>query len=57
MLTEYNSHLFGMNKEVRLKKDNIIFETVITGVSQEGRLLSKDVMERSFDFDEVEWVL
>ena len=57
MIIEYNRNLFKLNEKVKLKKDNIVFETTIKGVSQEGQLLSKDVMERSFDFDEVEWVL
>ena len=31
--------------------------TVITGVSADGRLLTKDVLEREFSFGEIEWVI
>jgi BirA family biotin operon repressor/biotin-[acetyl-CoA-carboxylase] ligase len=57
ILNQYNASLYQLNKKVKLKKKNIVFETMITGVSPQGQLLTKDFMERSFDFDEVEWVL
>jgi biotin-(acetyl-CoA carboxylase) ligase len=57
MLVEYNSILYGIDKKVKLKKDNIIFETIIKGVSVEGQLITADAMERRFNFDEVQWVL
>jgi BirA family biotin operon repressor/biotin-[acetyl-CoA-carboxylase] ligase len=53
MLDEYNDHLFAKNRSVKLQKQNIIFETKITGVSSSGQLLTKDAIERRFDFDEV----
>ena len=56
LLAEYNQHLFEKNKEVKLKKDNAVFETRIKGVSAQGKLITSDTMEREFDFDEVEWV-
>jgi BirA family transcriptional regulator, biotin operon repressor / biotin---[acetyl-CoA-carboxylase] ligase len=46
-----------MNQPVTLKKGTITFETTITGVSDAGRLLTKDVLDREFDFGEVELVL
>ncbi len=55
MLIEYNQILFGLDKKVKLKKDNIIFETTVKGVSPHGKLITADVLERTFDFDEVEW--
>jgi BirA family biotin operon repressor/biotin-[acetyl-CoA-carboxylase] ligase len=55
MLAEYNGHLFGRGKVVRLKKENIVFETNIIGVSSSGKLITKDALERKFDFDEVEF--
>ncbi|HSV09306.1 MAG TPA: biotin--[acetyl-CoA-carboxylase] ligase [Hanamia sp.] len=55
MLEEYNRHLFAKNKTVKLKKENIVFETTITGVSSSGQLITKDAFERRFDFDEVEF--
>ena len=56
MLDEYNKNLFGRNKKVRLKKENIVFETVIKKVSDTGELITKDAIERNFSFDEVKWV-
>lgn len=55
MLEEYNDHLFARNKLVKLKKDNIVFETKIIGVSSSGQLITKDAFERRFNFDEVEF--
>jgi BirA family biotin operon repressor/biotin-[acetyl-CoA-carboxylase] ligase len=56
MLAKYNEHLFGLNKKVKLKKDNAVFETIIKGVSPQGKLITADSMEREFDFDEVIWL-
>lgn len=57
LIAEYNSRLYRLGEEVRLKKDNAVFETIITGVSAQGLLLTKDVFEREFTFGEVEWVI
>ncbi len=40
---------------VKLKKQNIVFETKIVAVSASGELLTTDVIERKFIFDEVEF--
>ncbi len=56
-LKTYNQHLFGLNKSVRLKKDNAVFETVIKEVNDRGQLVTVDAMERVFDFGQVEWSL
>lgn len=53
----YNQSLYKLNQEVRLKKENIVFETTVTGVDRRGQLITKDAMERNFVFDEVEWLL
>ncbi len=53
MLAEYNEFLFSRNKTVKLKKGNMVFETVIKKVLATGELITKDVIERSFRFDEV----
>jgi BirA family biotin operon repressor/biotin-[acetyl-CoA-carboxylase] ligase len=55
LLEEYNEHLFAKNRLVKLKKGNIVFETTITGVSSSGQLITKDALERQFDFDEIEF--
>ena len=53
----YNKNLYKRDQQVRLKKDNMVFDTKILGVDKLGSLLTKDVMEQSFDFNEVEWLL
>jgi BirA family biotin operon repressor/biotin-[acetyl-CoA-carboxylase] ligase len=56
LFDQYNENLFCRNQMVRLKKGNIAFETKIEGISEAGELITKDVMERRFGFDEVEWL-
>jgi BirA family biotin operon repressor/biotin-[acetyl-CoA-carboxylase] ligase len=56
-IAQYNEHLYRRGQEVRLRKDNAVFETVVTGVSPQGQLLTKDVLERTFSFGEVEWII
>jgi BirA family transcriptional regulator, biotin operon repressor / biotin---[acetyl-CoA-carboxylase] ligase len=55
MLEEYNDKLFARNRFVKLKKENIVFETKIIAVSAMGQLITQDVFERHFNFDEVEF--
>ena len=54
---EYSKHLFCLNKKVKLKKDNSVFETTIKGVTEHGQLITQDTTERFFNFGEVSWVL
>lgn len=56
-LAQYNELLFKKGQEVKLKKDNIVFNCVITGVSETGELLVSGGLLDSFRFGEVEWVL
>ena len=53
----YNERLYKRNKPVRLKKQNIVFETTIREVNKFGQLLTKDSIDRQFEFGEVEWLL
>ncbi len=53
MLKEYNDHLYARDKMVRLKKESMVFETTIRSVSASGQLITSDVLERRFNFDEV----
>jgi len=57
IMKSYNEQLYKLNKSVIFEKKGLKFETVIKGVSNEGRLLTVDEFEREFDFGEVEWVL
>jgi len=57
LLQEYNTRLFRRGQPVRLKKDNAVFETVISGVGPTGLLLTRDTLDRTFRFGEVEWII
>jgi BirA family transcriptional regulator, biotin operon repressor / biotin---[acetyl-CoA-carboxylase] ligase len=57
ILEEYNRLLYKRGEKVKLKKENIGFDTIIKGVTAQGQLLTSDTMERSYDFDEVQWIL
>ncbi len=57
MLTDYNKVLYKKDQIIRLKKDNVVFETTLKGVSKFGQLQTVDITERNFDFDEVHWIL
>ncbi|MDR3717098.1 MAG: biotin--[acetyl-CoA-carboxylase] ligase [Puia sp.] len=56
-LAAYNACLYKRNQAVRLKKGQAVFDTTIQGVSGGGELLTRDTLERSFTFGEVEWIL
>ncbi len=57
ILKNYNRNLFMLNEKVKLRKENMVFETIITGVNEHGQLLTEDNISRQFNFGEVEWVL
>lgn len=53
----YNRLLFGRNKIMNLKQDNRLFETLIKGVDEQGRLITGENGLTAFRFGEVEWML
>lgn len=55
LLREYNEVLYAKNKVVKLKYQDRIFQTTILSVSDDGHLLARDVIDREFAFDEVEF--
>jgi BirA family transcriptional regulator, biotin operon repressor / biotin---[acetyl-CoA-carboxylase] ligase len=57
LVREYNTHLYKRGQTVRLKKGTAVFETTVEGVSAQGELLTRDVLERRFSFGEVEWII
>jgi len=57
VISDYNARLYGLGRKVRLRKGNTVFDTVVTGVSPDGRLLTRDTLDRSFSFGEVEWII
>lgn len=53
----YNGHLYKVNQQVKLRKGNVVFDTVIKGVSSRGTLITRDAVEREFNVGDVELVL
>ena len=56
ILQEYHRLLFRNGSEVRLRENNVVFSTVIKGVSAEGELITGNVLERRFRVGEIEWL-
>lgn len=56
MLKEYNQNLFAHDQLVKIKKENIVFETTIKGVSAKGQLITVDKIRRQFNFDEIQFL-
>jgi BirA family transcriptional regulator, biotin operon repressor / biotin---[acetyl-CoA-carboxylase] ligase len=55
LIDEYNQHLYRRGEMVRFKKDNIVFQAMVMGVSPMGELITRDTIEKRFEFGEVEW--
>ncbi len=53
----YLKNLYKRNEEVRLKKENAVFTTVIKEVNSRGQLITQDAIERVFNVGEIEWIL
>ena len=53
----YNEHLYKKGELVKLKKDNIIFNTHIKEVNRKGQLVTIDALEREFNSGEIKWLL
>jgi BirA family transcriptional regulator, biotin operon repressor / biotin---[acetyl-CoA-carboxylase] ligase len=56
LCAQYNALLYRRGQTIRLKKGSQVFDTTLTGVDTQGQLLTHDTLERSFAFDEVEFV-
>lgn len=52
-IDEYNNLLYGRGKRIRLQRGNIVFETTLQSVSEKGKLITRDTLEREWNFDEV----
>jgi len=56
-LDNYNAILYKRGQKVKLKKDIAVFETIIKGVNEQGKLMTFDTMEREFSSGEVSLVV
>lgn len=57
ILQHYNDNLYLKGKSARLKKGNIVFDTIIKSVNEYGQLLTEDAVDRVFNFGEVAFVV
>jgi BirA family biotin operon repressor/biotin-[acetyl-CoA-carboxylase] ligase len=57
LIADYNAALYKKGKDVQLRKNNIVFKTNINKVDEFGNLLTRDAIERSYMFGEVEWII
>lgn len=51
LMKSYNQMLYKRNQKVKLKVGNRVFETVVIGVTEDGRLKTQDVFEQEWDLD------
>ena len=54
---DYAAHLYKLNEKVKMKKGNRLFEAVVCGVSEDGRLIVQHATEEYFAVGEVEWII
>ncbi len=57
IIVEYNKNLYKRGQLVKLRRENMVFETKIEEVNEFGQLITSDNIERQFEFGEVEWVI
>jgi BirA family biotin operon repressor/biotin-[acetyl-CoA-carboxylase] ligase len=57
LLTDYHQVLYKLDEPIKLKKGNSVFETTVKGVTPDGRLITRDTLERYFEVGDVEWVI
>ncbi len=57
ILAEYNAVLYKRNAVVKLRHRNIVFETMIKGVTRQGSLVTQNFIEQHFNWGEIEWVM
>ncbi len=57
LLNEYNTCLYKYGKQIKLKKDNIIFDCVLKHVTPFGQLVVERGVEQIFNAGEVEWII
>ena len=53
---DYIFHLYKINKPVKLKKGNLVFEATIKGISPAGKLIAQHSIEEEFEFGKIEWL-
>lgn len=57
IIQQYKAHLYKLNEQVKLKKDNRVFEATFTDVTVNGQMVVHHAIEEKFDVGEVEWLI
>ena len=57
LLKQYNSVLYKRGELIKFKKDNIVFEGIITEVNINGQLVIEAGAEQAFNVGEIEWLI
>ncbi len=57
LLQRYNDFLYKRGEQVKLKKENVVFNCTVDGVSSSGQLLVSGALYHTFSFGEVEWII
>jgi BirA family transcriptional regulator, biotin operon repressor / biotin---[acetyl-CoA-carboxylase] ligase len=57
LLEEYNDILYRKTERVKLKKQAVVFETVIKEVNKAGELITEDALTQRFNSGDVQWVI
>jgi BirA family biotin operon repressor/biotin-[acetyl-CoA-carboxylase] ligase len=57
ILQQYNNCLYKKASTVQLRKNNVVFNTLIQGVDEQGYLLTGDTYIQRYCFGEVEWLI
>ena len=56
--TLYNERMYKLDETVKLKKNNVVLQTSVKGVSRTGELITHNsVLEERFAFYEISWLL
>lgn len=56
LLETYNQNLFARGRMIKVQTADCVFETMVTGVSPEGQLVTEDRIKRRFNFNEVKFI-
>ncbi|MBS1920037.1 MAG: biotin--[acetyl-CoA-carboxylase] ligase [Bacteroidetes bacterium] len=57
IFSEYLSVLYKRNENIKLRKENRVFEATLIGITPTGKLIAKHSIEEKFDFGEIEWII
>jgi BirA family biotin operon repressor/biotin-[acetyl-CoA-carboxylase] ligase len=57
IVDQYKLNLYKLNEQIRLKKDNRVFEGRFKDVTIKGQMVVEHAIEEKFDVGEVEWII